>query len=81
MLVLGRKVGESIVIGGEIRVTLLSVEGERARIGIEAPRSVPVVRQELFEAVRAENLQAAARPVDRNLISNLNKVLRSASTE
>jgi carbon storage regulator len=52
VLVLRRKAGESLIIEGNIRVTVLEIEGERVRLGIEAPRSVPVVRQELFDAVQ-----------------------------
>jgi carbon storage regulator len=63
MLVLGRRPGESLVIDGDIRITILEVEGERVRIGIDAPRSVPIVRQELYDAVHAENLHATNAPI------------------
>ena len=59
MLVLTRKPGESIVIGDQIEVTVISVEGEAIRIGINAPRQVTVYRKEIVEAIRAENLRAA----------------------
>jgi len=49
MLVLMRRLGESIVIDGGIRVTVVSVQGERVRIGIEAPPDVRVDRQEVHE--------------------------------
>jgi carbon storage regulator len=49
MLVVSRKIGEGLVIGGTITLTLVSCEGGRARIGITAPRDVPVVRGELIE--------------------------------
>ncbi len=49
MLVLTRKAGEKIVIAGNVTVTLLSCEGERARIGIDAPREVTVLRAELVK--------------------------------
>jgi carbon storage regulator len=48
MLVLTRRIGEEIVIAGNIRVTVVAVEGQRVRIGITAPATVPVVRQELL---------------------------------
>ena len=48
MLVLTRRVGEEIVIGSDIRVTVLAVNGLRARLGIMAPLSVPVAREELI---------------------------------
>jgi carbon storage regulator len=53
MLVLTRKVGEEIVIGDEIRVKVVAVQGDRIRLGIDAPRSVPVDRLEVHQR-RAE---------------------------
>ena len=47
MLVLSRRVGERIVIGQGVVVTVLAAEGQRIRLGVEAPRAVPVVRDEL----------------------------------
>ena len=79
MLVLARRAGETIVINGEIRVTVLSVEGERARLGIEAPRSIPIVREEIYEAVRAENLQAARTSQHPNILRKLGHTLRQTA--
>ncbi len=59
MLVLTRKSGESIVIGRETEVKVLSVDGGSVRLGIEAPREVAIYRRELFEAIRAENIRSA----------------------
>lgn len=59
MLQLSRKAGETIVIGDDIRVTVMQVAGGSVRVGIEAPRSVPVYREELWLAVQAENRAAA----------------------
>lgn len=54
MLVLSRKKGESIVIDGDIRITVLSSTGGQVRLGIEAPKHIPVHRQEVFDQLRAE---------------------------
>ncbi len=59
MLVLTRKVNQSIVIGTDIEVVVLEVRGEQVRLGIKAPRSVAVHRQEVYEQIKDEN-QAAA---------------------
>jgi len=59
MLVLTRRLSESIVIQGDITVTVLEISGERVKIGIDAPANVLILRQELCEAVKAENLAAA----------------------
>jgi carbon storage regulator len=56
MLVLVRRRNESIVIGDDIEVRVLSIEGERVRIGIEAPRDVPVFRMELYLEIQQQRL-------------------------
>ncbi|MFN9823119.1 MAG: carbon storage regulator CsrA, partial [Planctomyces sp.] len=52
MLVLSRQSDETIVIGDNIRVTIVEVRGDKVRIGIEAPRDVSVHRQEIYDAIR-----------------------------
>jgi len=59
MLVLARKVGQSIVINDTIELLVIEVRGDQVRLGIEAPRSIPVHRKELLEQIRAENVKAA----------------------
>lgn len=59
MLVLARKVGQSIVINDNIELLVIEVRGDQVRLGIEAPKSIPVHRKELLEQIRAQNLQAA----------------------
>jgi carbon storage regulator len=52
MLVISRKENESITIGDKIVVTILAVEGDRVKIGIDAPREMTILRQEVFQAVQ-----------------------------
>lgn len=59
MLVFTRKKGESLVIGNEIEVTILSVGSGNVKVGITAPRHISVHRNEVFEAIKRENLAAA----------------------
>ena len=61
MLVLSRKVGESIVIGGQIVVTVVRVEGDAVRLGIAAPMEVPVHRQEVYNEIQGNNREALTR--------------------
>jgi carbon storage regulator len=53
MLVLTRKLGEKIIIGDDIVVTLVRIQGDKARLGIEAPRNIPVHREEVQELILA----------------------------
>ncbi len=61
MLVLSRKVGESVVISGRIVVTVVRVDGEVVRLGIAAPADVPVHRQEVYDEIQGNNRQALTR--------------------
>src|SRR5687767_13977389 len=58
MLVLTRKSNQSIMIGVDIEVTLLSIMGEKVRIGIQAPRDIPVFRKEVYLEIQQENIAA-----------------------
>jgi carbon storage regulator len=60
MLILTRKLGESIRIDEHVRVTIVEVEGKSVKIGIEAPRSVSIHREEVFLRIKDENTQAAS---------------------
>ena len=65
MLVLTRKVHQSIIIGDEIEVVVLEVRGEQVRIGIRAPKNVSVHRKEIYEQIHEENKDASeVRPED-----------------
>ena len=54
MLILTRRVGETVVIGNEVTVTVLGVKGNQVRLGINAPKDVAVHREEIFERIKAE---------------------------
>ena len=58
MLVLTRKSNQSIMIGDEIEVSVLSIMGEKVRIGIQAPRDIPVFRKEVYLEIQAEQVAA-----------------------
>jgi|TARA_B100000405_G_C16389275_1_gene302362 carbon storage regulator len=74
MLVLTRKSGESIVIGADIRLTVLEIQGRQIRLGVEAPSSVAVHRGEVYERIREEN-EIAAR-AEHEPLKSLSQVLR-----
>lgn len=58
MLVLSRKVNERVAIGSDIHITVLSVDGDKVKLGIEAPQSIRVFREELLEATMEQNKMA-----------------------
>ena len=62
MLVLSRKINETILIGDDIKITLLGVEGDKIKIGIDAPKAMKIFREELLEATKTTNKQALGAP-------------------
>ena len=59
MLVLARRINESIMIGDQIEVSIVDIRGEQVKLGISAPSKVKVYRREVYKAIQEENLQAA----------------------
>jgi carbon storage regulator len=55
MLILTRNAGEKIMLGDDIQVTVLGISGKQVRIGVSAPKDVPVYRQEIFNKIKAES--------------------------
>ena len=60
MLILTRKINEKLIIDGTIVESVIEVRGDMVKLGIDAPRSVKVFRSEVYDAIQAENRQAAA---------------------
>ncbi|MEJ9281713.1 MULTISPECIES: carbon storage regulator CsrA [Ureibacillus] len=71
MLVLSRKLNESIIIGENIEVKVLSIEGDQVKLGIVAPKNIKVHRREVYESIQEQN--KAALNIDANLIQKLTK--------
>ncbi|MFI2753225.1 carbon storage regulator CsrA [Cellulomonas sp. P22] len=74
MLVLSRRVGERLVIGDDIVLTVIEVRSDGVRLGIDAPRHVRVHRAEILDAVKAANVEASA--VDDDAVAQLRELVR-----
>lgn len=59
MLILTRRVGETLIIGDNVRVTVLGIKGHQVRIGVDAPRDVSVHREEIYMRIQNEKVYAA----------------------
>ena len=59
MLALSRKINESIMLGNDVEITILDIKGDQVKIGINAPKSVPIYRKEIYKQIQESNKEAA----------------------
>jgi len=80
MLVLSRKINESIVIDGRITINVLRVEGEVVKLGVTAPKEIHVLRKEVYDEIQSSNLQAvgASRFALERLLSGKKSAMQTA---
>ncbi|HBY71740.1 MAG TPA: carbon storage regulator [Lachnospiraceae bacterium] len=71
MLALSRKINESIMIGNDIEITILEVKGDQVKLGINAPKSVPVYRKEIYLQIQEANKEAAEATVSDETLKKL----------
>lgn len=71
MLALARKINQSIMIGNDIEITLLEIKGDQVKIGINAPKSVPIYRKEIYVQIQDENKKASEGEVDLRTLNKL----------
>ncbi|MCD6526717.1 MAG: carbon storage regulator CsrA [Desulfuromonas sp.] len=76
MLVLTRKVGEGIIIGDDIKLTIVEIKGGTIRLGIDAPRSKKIYRQEVYDRIQEQNRAATSWSLDDlNALSAIDSIL------
>jgi len=73
MLALSRKTNESIMIGNDIEITILEIKGDQVKIGISAPKSVPVYRKEIYLQILESNKEAASTEISDEALKELFK--------
>mgnify|MGYP003818736773 CR=1 FL=1 len=71
MLVLSRKKGQSIIIGNDIEISVIDIQGEQVRLGINAPGNVKVYRKEVYDEIIRENREASIIPVSPEQIKGI----------
>ncbi len=73
MLVLSRKIGESITINDDIKITVVDIKGKTIRIGIAAPDNAKIYREEVFEKIKEENTSSATAEFDLSQVTQFVK--------
>lgn len=81
MLVLTRKEDEAILIGEDIKLKVVSISGDKVRIGIEAPREVRVLREETIEQTITQNKVAASAAIDLSAIAHLKQNIQGVTND
>ena len=71
MLALARKINQSIMLGSDIEITLLEIKGDQVKIGINAPKSVPIYRKEIYMQIQDENKKASEGEIDVEVLNKL----------
>lgn len=70
MLILTRRVGETLMIGDNVTVTVLGVKGNQVRIGVDAPKDIPVHREEIYQRIKQEQAASSGEHQEKTLAGN-----------
>lgn len=76
MLVLARRLNESIMIGDDIEIVVIDIKGDQVKLGIKAPRKVTVHRKEIYQEIRQENIAAISSDFDPNTLRDLSDLFK-----
>lgn len=76
MLVLARRLNESIMIGDDIEIVVIDIKGDQVKLGIKAPRKITVHRKEIYQEIKQENIAAMGSEFDPNKLRDLSELFR-----
>jgi len=77
MLVLARKVNESIMIGDDIEIVIIDIKGDQVKLGIKAPKSVAVHRKEIYEEIQKENIAAMQSQLKPDTLKDITNIIQT----
>jgi carbon storage regulator len=73
MLALSRKLNESIVVNNDIEIVVLEIKGDQVKLGVKAPKSVPIYRKEIYDQIQEANKEAVESNIDVNSLKDIFK--------
>jgi carbon storage regulator len=81
MLVLARRLNESIMIGDDIEVVVIDIKGDQVKLGIKAPKNVPIHRLEIYQEIKQENIAATRSELDPEKLKKLSDLLKKEPSD
>lgn len=79
MLVLARKLNESVMIGEDVEIVIIDIKGDQIKLGIKAPKSVAVHRKEIYDEIKGQNISAANTVFDPSKLRDLSDIFKGKS--
>ncbi len=76
MLVLARKINESIMIGDDIEIVVIDIKGDQIKLGIKAPRRISVHRKEIYEEIQQENIAAMRSEFNKETLKDISNIFK-----